>query len=279
MSPGLKVWDIEMIWKFCQNSVSLHFGTPGIRQAYFQWGFVIIREKLMKGKTAKIVITVFIIAISAVFFIFDLQQYLSFAYLKSSQQMFQSYYADHRLITTAGYMAVYILVTALSLPGAAIMTLAGGALFGLWVGLFLVSFASTIGATLAFLAARFLLKDYVQSRFGEKLKAVNEGIEKDGSFYLFTLRLVPLFPFFVINLVMGLTPIRTPVFYLVSQIGMLPGTFVFVNAGTHLAKIESAKGILSPGLVFSFALLGIFPLIAKKIVSLVRSRKKQQIPS
>ncbi len=233
----------------------------------------------MNGKSSKIIVLLLIAAVFAVFFIFDLQQYLSFAYLKSSQEMFQSYYADHRLITIAGYLALYILVTALSLPGAAIMTLAGGALFGLWVGLVLVSFASTIGATLAFLAARFLLKDYVQSRFGEKLKAVNEGIEKDGSFYLFTLRLVPLFPFFVINLVMGLTLIRTPVFYLVSQIGMLPGTFVFVNAGTHLAKIESAKGILSPGLVFSFALLGIFPLIAKKIVSLVRSRKKQQIPS
>ncbi|MGE0084171.1 MAG: TVP38/TMEM64 family protein [Desulfococcaceae bacterium] len=197
----------------------------------------------MNGKSSKIIILLIIAAVFAVFFIFDLQQYLSFAYLKSSQEMFQSYYADHRLITIAGYLAVYILVTALSLPGAAMMTLAGGALFGLWVGLVLVSFASTIGATLAFLAARFLLKDYVQNRFGEKLKAVNDGIEKDGSFYLFTLRLVPLFPFFVINLVMGLTPIRTAVFYLVSQIGMLPGTFVYVNAGTHLAKIESAKGI------------------------------------
>lgn len=246
-------------------------------KAYFQLGFVIIREKPMKGKTAKIVIIVFIIAISAVFFIFDLQQYLSFAYLKSSQQMFQSYYADHRLIAAAAYMAVYILVTALSLPGAAVMTLAGGALFGLWVGLVLVSFASTIGATIAFLAARFLLKDYVQSRFGEKLKAVNDGIEKDGAFYLFTLRLVPLFPFFVINLVMGLTPIRTAVFYLVSQIGMLAGTFVYVNAGTQLAKIESVKGILSPGLVISFALLGIFPLLAKRFVSFVRSKKEQKI--
>ncbi|MEZ4526917.1 MAG: TVP38/TMEM64 family protein [Desulfobacterales bacterium] len=231
----------------------------------------------MKGKISKILVLTVISAAIAVFFLFDLQQYLRFAYLKSSQQRFQSYYADHRLITTAGYMAVYILVTALSLPGAAVMTLAGGALFGLWMGLLVVSFASTIGATFAFLAARFLLKDYVQNRFGEKLKAVNRGIEKDGAFYLFTLRLVPLFPFFVINLVMGLAPIRTAVFYLVSQIGMLPGTFVYVNAGTQLAKIESAKGILSPGLVVSFALLGIFPLLAKRFVSFVRAKKEQKI--
>ena len=152
------------------------------------------------------------------------------------------------------------------------MTLAGGALFGLWAGLVFVSFASTIGATLAFLASRFLLKESVLNRFGEKLTAINQGIEEDGAFYLFTLRLVPLFPFFIINLAMGLTPIRTGVFYLVSQLGMLPGTLVFVNAGTQLGKIESASGILSPGLLFSFVLLGVFPLLAKKVVALIKKK-------
>jgi len=231
----------------------------------------------MKGNTSRIIIIMVIGAIIAVFFAFDFQKYLTFEYLKSSRQIFQSYYTGHKLITIATYMAVYILVTSLSLPGATVMTLAGGALFGLWVGLLLVSFASTIGATVAFLAARLLLKDYVQNKFGDKLKAVNHGIEKDGAFYLFTLRIVPLFPFFVINLVMGLTPIRTAVFYIVSQISMLPGTFVYINAGTQLAKIESAKGILSPGLILSFALLGIFPLLAKKVVSIAMGRKERRL--
>jgi dihydrolipoamide dehydrogenase len=164
-------------------------------------------------------------------------------------------------------------VTALSLPGAAVMTLAGGGLLGFWTALVTVSFASTIGATLAFLASRFLFRDWVQGKFGDKLKSINEGVEREGSFYLFTLRLVPLFPFFVINLVMGLTPMRAGAYYLVSQIGMLPGTAVFVNAGTQLGQIESAAGILSPGILISFVLLGIFPLIAKRIIDIVKNRK------
>jgi uncharacterized membrane protein YdjX (TVP38/TMEM64 family) len=229
-------------------------------------------DKKIQGK----IFLVLVIAILAgLFFAFDLQQYLSFAYLKSSQTAFQAYYADHQLLTVAGYMLIYILVTALSLPGATVLTLAGGALFGLWTGLLLISFASTIGATLAFLASRFLFKESIQNRFREKLTAINQGIEQDGAFYLFTLRLVPVFPFFIINLVMGLTPIRTGVFYLVSQIGMLPGTLVYVNAGTQLAKIESASGILSPGLLLSFALLGIFPILAKKAIVMVKKRKDQ----
>ncbi|MDM8515194.1 dihydrolipoyl dehydrogenase [Desulfobacterales bacterium HSG16] len=227
----------------------------------------------MKGKSSKIILVSIIAILVAVFFAFDLQNYLTFEYLKSRQQAFHDYYMNHTFFTIVIYMITYIIVTALSLPGATIMTLAGGAMFGLWTGLVLVSFASTIGATLAFIVSRFLLKDYVQDRFGDKLKAVNEGVEKDGSFYLFTLRLVPLFPFFVINLVMALTPIRVAAFYIVSQIGMLPGTFVYVNAGTQLAQIESASGILSPGLLLSFVLLGIFPLIAKKFVMFVKTRK------
>lgn len=218
-------------------------------------------------------IVLIIAALMAVFFAFDLGQYLSFDYLKSRQSALESFYADHQLMSMAIYMAIYILVAALSLPGAAVMTLAGGAVFGFWSGLVLVSFASTIGATCAFLVARFLLRDTVQKKFGDRLKAVNKGIEKDGAFYLFTLRLVPVFPFFVINLVMGLTPIRTGMFYIVSQAGMLAGTAVYVNAGTQLAQIDSLSGILSSDLIFSFALLGLFPLIAKKVTAKIKSKK------
>ncbi len=227
----------------------------------------------MKGSSSRLVLVVVLVALIVAFFAFDLGQYLTLDYLKARQRSFEAFYAEHRVATIAIYMLVYIVVTALSLPGATIMTLAGGALLGLWVGLLAVSFASTIGATLAFLVSRFLLREGVQSRFGDSLRSVNAGIEKDGAFYLFSLRLVPIFPFFVINLVMGLTPIRTSVFYLVSQLGMLPGTFVYVNAGTQLGQLESAAGILSPGLLLSFALLGIFPLLAKKVLALVKRRK------
>lgn len=153
------------------------------------------------------------------------------------------------------------------------MTLAGGALFGLGVGTLLVSFASSIGATLAFLASRFLFRDWVQGRYGERLAAINKGMEKDGAFYLFTLRLVPVLPFFVMNLLMGLTPIKTRTFYWVSQVGMLAGTLVYVNAGTQLACIDSLSGILCPGLLGSFVLLGILPLLAKRLVALVQAHK------
>jgi len=227
----------------------------------------------MKISAPKLIIISAITVLVWAFFAFDLGQYLTLEYIKTQQTAFDAYYAEHRALTIAIYMVIYIVVTALSLPGATVMTLAGGALFGLWVALVAVSFASTIGATLAFLVSRFLLRDWVQGKFGDKLGAINAGVEKDGAFYLFSLRLVPLFPFFVINLVMGLTPLKAGLFYLVSQIGMLPGTFVYVNAGTQLGKIESAGGILSPGLILSFALLGIFPLIAKKILDLLKAKK------
>ena len=171
------------------------------------------------------------------------------------------------------FFVAYVLVTALSLPGAVIMTLAAGALFGLGFGTLLVSFASSIGATLAFLASRYLLRDVIQARFGDRLKAINEGMAKDGTLYLFTLRLVPLFPFFLVNLLMGLTPIKTLSYYWISQLGMLAGTLVYVNAGTELAKINSLSVILSPGLVLSFALLGIFPLLAKQFLKFLRRRR------
>ncbi|MGL1832512.1 FAD-dependent oxidoreductase [Rhodocyclaceae bacterium SMB388] len=210
------------------------------------------------------------------FFAFDLGRFLTLDALKQGQADFEALRAASPWTIALLFFGLYVVVTALSLPGATIMTLAAGALFGLTTGLVLVSFASTIGATLAFLVSRYLLRDAVQSRFGDKLAAINRGIERDGAFYLFTLRLVPIFPFFLINLLMGLTPIRTVTFYLVSQLGMLAGTIVFVNAGTQLAAIDSLSGILSPTLIVSFALLGLFPLIAKRIVDIVRKRRVYQ---
>ncbi len=212
-------------------------------------------------------------AIVALFFLFDLHQQLSLEALKAQQVDIESYRAAHPFLAVFFYAAIYIIVTALSLPGAAILTLAGGAIFGLLWGTFIISFASTIGATLAFLAARFLFRDAVNSRFASRLQTINEGIERDGAFYLFTLRLVPLFPFFIINLVMGITTIKTRTFYWVSQIGMLSGTIIYVNAGTQLARIESLSGILSPALIASFVLLGFFPLLAKKAVEQVQKEK------
>ncbi|TXH74008.1 bifunctional TVP38/TMEM64 family protein/FAD-dependent oxidoreductase [Thiobacillus sp.] len=221
----------------------------------------------------RIVVLVLVAVLLAAFFAFDLGRFLTLETLKGSQEQFAAQYAATPFLVMGAYFAIYVAVTALSLPGAAVMTLAGGALFGLSVGTLLVSFASSLGATLAFLAARFVLRESVQHRFGDRLDALNAGIEKDGAFYLFTLRLVPLFPFFVINLLMGLTPIRTRTFYWVSQVGMLAGTLVYVNAGTQLARIDSLSGILSPGLLASFALLGVFPLLAKKMVAAVQARK------
>jgi pyruvate/2-oxoglutarate dehydrogenase complex dihydrolipoamide dehydrogenase (E3) component/uncharacterized membrane protein YdjX (TVP38/TMEM64 family) len=224
-------------------------------------------------RTSKILIVVAILAAITAFFAFDLGQYLSLDYFKSQQAAIDDYSRANPGTTVAIYAAVYILVTALSLPGAAVMTLAGGAIFGLLWGTIIVSFASTIGATLAFLAARFLLRDTVQRRFDESMKSINAGVRRDGALYLFMLRLVPAFPFFVINLVMALTPIRTLTFFFVSQIGMLAGTVVFVNAGTQLAKIDSLGGILSPELIGAFVLLGVFPLIAKAIVRMIKARR------
>jgi uncharacterized membrane protein YdjX (TVP38/TMEM64 family) len=227
----------------------------------------------MQRKLSRVLILLLIAGLVGAFFAFDLQHYLTLDYLKSRQQAFAEFYAARRLLTIAAYMGIYILVTALSLPGAAVMTLAGGALFGLTVGFVAISFASSIGATLAFLVSRFILRDFVQSRFGDRLRVINEGVRREGAFYLFSLRLVPIFPFFLINLAMGLTPMRTGVYYLVSQVGMIPGTLVYVNAGTQLGRLESLSGILSPGLLLSFALLGLFPLFARKLLDAVRKRK------
>ena len=203
----------------------------------------------------------------------DLGRFLSFEQLKASQAGFAQLYAEQRFTVAAVYLGVYVLATALSIPGAVIITLAGGAVFGLWQGLLLVSFASSIGATLAFLASRFVLREWVEARFGQRLADINAGVDKEGAFYLFTLRLIPVVPFFLINLLMGLTRMKTWTFYWVSQLGMLAGTAVYVNAGTQLAQLDSVQGILSPALLGSFVLLGIFPLIARRIVAAVQKRK------
>ena len=221
----------------------------------------------------KILLATVIAAVVALYFGFDFGRYFSLDAFKVRQEAIENWRAAQPLTAALLFFLAYVAVTGLSLPGAAMMTLVAGAIFGLFWGTILVSFASSIGATLAFLASRFLLRDWVQSRFGERLRAINSGVAKEGGFYLFTLRLVPVFPFFMINLLMGLTPMRAATFYWVSQVGMLAGTLVYVNAGTQLAGISGLSGILSPGLIASFALLGIFPLIAKKIVEAVKARQ------
>ena len=222
---------------------------------------------------SKLILVVVVIALIAAFFAFDLGQYLTLEYLKGKQADITAYYQTNPVQTIAVFMAFYIAAIALSFPGATLLTLVAGAVFGLVTGTIIVSFASSIGATLAFLVSRYVLRDWVQAKFGDRLKPINDGVAKEGGFYLFTMRLVPAFPFFLINLVMGLTQMKTWTFYWVSQIGMLLGTIVYVNAGTELAKITSLKGILSPGLIGAFVLLGIFPIIAKKIIAGIKAKK------
>ena len=221
----------------------------------------------------KAIIVLSVVAAIALFFGMGLDQYLTLDALKENQGKFAVMLEQRPWQVTLSAFVLYVVVVALSLPGATIMGLATGALFGFWYGTLLVSFASTIGATLAFLASRYLLRDFVRHRFGSMLKMIDEGMAKDGALYLFLLRLMPIFPFFLINLLMGLTHIRTATFYWVSQIGMLAGTMVYVNAGTQLARIDNLSGILSPVVLLSFALLGIFPLVAKWIVRVIQQRR------
>ena len=224
-------------------------------------------------KNKKIVILTALLIAFALFFVLDLGRYFSLEFIKAQQTSFAAAYAERPISVTLIFFAVYVLITALSLPGAAIMTLAGGASFGLVWGTVVVSFASTLGATLAMLAARYLLRESIEKRFGSKLAEVNKGIEKEGGLYLFTLRLVPLIPFFALNLLMGLTKMKTWTFFWVSQLGMFAGTVAYVNAGTEIAKITSLRSILSPGLIGSFVLLGLLPLVIKKILDYVKRRK------
>jgi len=221
----------------------------------------------------KLLLLLAIVALFASAFVFDLTQYLSLDVLKEQQQQLNSLFAENPVSTFAIYFAIYVISTALSLPGATVLTLGAGAIFGFGWGLLLASFAASLGAFLSFLSARFILRDWVQAKFGERLDAINRGIERDGAFYLLSLRLVPLFPFFVINLVMGLTPIKAWTYYWVSQVGMLLGAAVYINAGTQLAQINSLGDVVSADLIGAFVLLGIMPIIAKFILGIVKRRK------
>jgi pyruvate/2-oxoglutarate dehydrogenase complex dihydrolipoamide dehydrogenase (E3) component/uncharacterized membrane protein YdjX (TVP38/TMEM64 family) len=218
------------------------------------------------------VLAVVVLAIAA-FFALGGQRYLSFEHLKSQQAAAQGWYEARPLATALGFFGLYVAVTGLSLPGAALLTLVAGAIFGLAWGTLIVSFASTLGATAAFIASRFVLRDWVQQRYARQLQGINEGLARDGAFYLFTLRLIPAVPFFVINLAMGLTRMHPWTFYWVSQVGMLAGTLVFVAAGRQLGAIQTPAGLLSPELIGLFALIGVFPLLAKKAVDRVRARR------
>jgi uncharacterized membrane protein YdjX (TVP38/TMEM64 family) len=218
----------------------------------------------------KLILVAIIATVIAAFFIFDLSQYLSLEYLKSQKDSLNALYRQDPLLISAIFFTVYVIVTAFNLPAAALLTVAAGAILGFWNGLFVVSFASSIGATIAFLMTRYLFHDAIQSKFGDRLQTINSGIEREGAFYVFGLRLVPLFPFFVVNSVLGLTKLKTWTFYWASQIGMLAGTAVFVNAGTQLADISSLGDIASPKLLGSFALLGVFPIMAKYLLQFLK---------
>ncbi len=221
-------------------------------------------------------VALFITAIT-LFFVMDLGQYLNLAYIKSQQQVINDYYVQNPVKTGLIFFISYILITGVSLPGAGIMTLAGGAIFGVVWGTILVSFGSVFGATMAFLIARYLFHDYIQHRFSHRLERINKGIREEGDLYLFTIRFVPIFPFFIVNTLMALTPIKTLNFAVVSQIGMLVPTIIFVNAGTQLARIESPGDVLSLELLLSFALLGIFPILAKKTLIYIRKKKHESL--
>ena len=227
----------------------------------------------MNTTVIKILIVLFLTSLFFAIWLFDLSQYLTLDFIHTQQEAFKKLQVSQPLLVMGIFFIAYIVITSLSLPGAAVMTLLGGALFGFWQGLITVSFASSIGATLAFLLARFLLRDWIQGRYQKQLAVLNDGFEKEGSFYLFAIRLVPLFPFFLVNILTSVMPIKTRSFYAASQLGMLPGTAVYVYAGTELGKIQSLSEIASPSVLVAFALLGLFPIIAKKTISAIRTRR------
>ena len=221
----------------------------------------------------KLFIAVLLLAAIGAFFALDLGRYVNLGFIKDSQASFQAAFGKSPAMVTLGFFAVYVAVTALSLPGATLMTLAAGAGFGLGLGTVVVSFASTLGATLAMLVARYLLRDSVQARFGPRLDKINKGIEKEGASYLLTLRMIPLVPFFVLNLLMGLTRMKTWTYYWVSQLGMLAATVVYVNAGTQLAKVDSLRSIASPALIGSLVLLRLLPVLVGRALRFVKRRR------
>ncbi|WP_027178625.1 TVP38/TMEM64 family protein [Maridesulfovibrio bastinii] len=222
---------------------------------------------------SRISIIIFIAALAIIFFAFDLQHYLTLEYLKSSRTFLQNLFNDYPVKTSAAFFFIYVFVVAVNLPGATVLGLAGGAIFGFITGTLLISFASSIGATIGCFVSRYIFRNFVEMRFKEVYDKINKGIESEGPFYLFTMRLIPAIPFVVINLVMGLTKMPLKTFYWVSQIGMLPGTMVYANAGNELGKIHSAKAVFSPELIISFLLLGLFPLIVKKVMKQIRKRR------
>lgn len=228
---------------------------------------------LEKKRFRQVLCAALLISVVALFFTFELHQAFTLERLQASQAQFAALFKEHPARVVIGYFAVYVPYVVLNLPGVVILGLAAGAMFGVGLGTLVVSIASTVGATLACMLSRYLLRDWVQTRFAGKLASVNRGIADEGHFYLFSLRLIPVIPFFVINMVMGVTRMPLAVFAWVSMLGMLPGTFVFVNAGSQLARLDSVAGLFSPGLLISFALLGIFPLVVKRVLSLFRQRR------
>ncbi|XXJ19803.1 TVP38/TMEM64 family protein [Desulfovibrio caledoniensis] len=228
---------------------------------------------MSRGAARKILVAACLAGLVAAYFLFDLGRFFSLDYLKQSREQFRNLYEVHTFLVLGAYFLIYVTVAALGLPAATVVTLAGGALFGLWVGVVVVSLASTLGACLAFLVSRYVLRDSVRRRFGDKLSRIDRGVEEEGIFYLFTLRLIPIFPFFVVNALMGLTPMRLLSYAWVSQVGMLPATVVYVNAGKELGRLDSLSGLLSPSLILSFAALGLFPLAVKKALGWYRKRR------
>lgn len=233
----------------------------------------------MVPRSGKIFVLLGVAGCVAVFFLTDLHQFVTLATIKSSQVRLVELYRQHRLLFLCGYFLAYVFITGLSLPGAAVVSLAGGAIMGFWPALIVVSFASSLGATLACFFARYLFRDWVQAKFKDRLTKIEEGFQRDGSLYLFTMRLIPVIPFFVINLAMGLTSMPLRTFYWVSQMGMLPGTVVFINAGQELGRIDSLSGILSFRLIAAFALLGIFPLVVKRLISWYEFKRRTPKPN
>jgi uncharacterized membrane protein YdjX (TVP38/TMEM64 family) len=227
---------------------------------------------IKKNLILKVSLLLVISSLIWMFFYLDLNRYFSLSNLKDGLYDLDAFCGQHQMLSMVIYFAIFLFISTLSLPASGITILAGGALFGHLCGTVLASFASAIGGTLAFLLSRYMFRDWVQNRFPDKLAIINRGIEKEGGFYLFTIRLVAVFPFFVVNPVMGLTNIRVAVFYLVSQIGMLPVIFIFINAGTQLAAIESPRDVLSLNIILSFAILGIFPIVAKRFTEYLRAR-------
>jgi len=229
---------------------------------------------MSRKQVVKICLIVFLVAVFGIAWKLGIGQYLSLESIHLQQEALRNYKSLNPLLVLGGFFLAYIAVAGLSLPGATIMTLLGGALFGFWQGVIIISFASTIGATISFLLARCILKDWIQGRYQKQLSAINDGFEKEGAFYLFALRLIPVFPFFLVNILTSVMPIKTRNFYLASQLGMLPGTMVYIYAGTELGKIQSLSDIASPSLLVAFVILGLFPLITKKLVTTLRSRGK-----